>query len=67
MGQARENYLGSDDPTLQELEQVPDIFSDPHHQFALAYQYYIDAYSAFLAGSDEFHDQDQALEERYST
>ena len=44
--QGRLDYLESADPTLQDEEQVPPEFDDPHHHQALAFAHYIDAQRA---------------------
>lgn len=59
--------MGSDDPTLQEYEQVPDSFEDPNHHAAIAFRYYSDAYGAFLSGTDDFTEQKDELKARYGT
>ena len=63
--QGRVSYCDSNEPTLQLAEHVPEVFDDPDHQFALALQYYDDAYSVFLSGKDDFSAQDANLEERF--
>ncbi|KZT44162.1 hypothetical protein SISSUDRAFT_1039443 [Sistotremastrum suecicum HHB10207 ss-3] len=63
---ARTEYLKSDDPTLQDVEQIPEVFSDEIHQWALAFDYYDAAYGVFLAGEDEFPNERAYIEERYT-
>jgi kinetochore protein NDC80 len=65
--QARLHYLESGHPTLQESAEVPEVFDDPNHHQALAFDYYTEAYGFFLDGADAFEDQDQILESRYGT
>ena len=65
LSKARAAYLKSNDPTLQNVEQIPDDFNEEHHHNALAMQYIADAYGAFLSGADDFTEQDRFLEERY--
>ena len=57
--------MESHHPTLQDSKDVPEEFSDPHHHRALAMDFMVDAYDVFLAGSDSFEAQKQALEARY--
>lgn len=59
-------YLESNDPTLQNIEKIPEEFYDPVHHQALAFEYFSDAYVAFFNGADVFEEQDKALEARYS-
>ncbi|KAI0340605.1 hypothetical protein BDW22DRAFT_386897 [Trametopsis cervina] len=66
LGRSRENYLSSQDPTLQEVELVPDEFDDMHHHEALAFEHYIHSYQLFLQGADLFPEQERTLEERYA-
>ena len=40
-------------------------FDDENHHKALEFNYYSDAYGTFLAGADDFSEQDQYLERRY--
>jgi kinetochore protein NDC80 len=63
--QARTNYLNSGDQSLQISEDVPEAFDDPHHHYALAFQFYEQAYALWLDGDDTFAEPRQALEERY--
>ena len=63
--QARSNYLNSGDPSLQIPEDVPEEFDDPHHHYALAFQFYEQAYALWLDGDDTFTEPRQELEERY--
>ncbi|THH04485.1 hypothetical protein EW145_g5494 [Phellinidium pouzarii] len=63
---ARYAYLDSAEPTLQDLEHVPENFDDENHHAALAFHYYSDAYGVFLSGADDFSEQDQYLETRYA-
>lgn len=63
--QARNSYLASEDPTLQEVELVPDEFDLIHHHEALAFDHYIQSYQLFLQGADLFPEQERALQERY--
>ena len=63
--QGRLDYLESADPTLQDEEQVPPEFDDPHHHQALAFAHYIDAYEVFLKGADVYPEQERVIEERY--
>lgn len=63
--QARYAYLDSTEPTLQDIDQVPENFDDENHHAALAFLYYSDAYGVFLSGADDFSEQDQYLEQRY--
>ena len=44
---------------------MPENFEDENHHAALAFNYYSDAYGAFLSGADDFREQDQYLETRY--
>ncbi|KZV70486.1 hypothetical protein PENSPDRAFT_579344 [Peniophora sp. CONT] len=67
MGKVKLNYMESHHPTLQDSKDVPEEFSDPHHHHALAMDFMIDAYDVFLAGSDSFESQKQALEARYGS
>ncbi|KAH7916015.1 HEC/Ndc80p family-domain-containing protein [Hygrophoropsis aurantiaca] len=66
MGKARLHYLEGDDPTLQQVDKVPDEFSDPIHHQALAFEYFSEAYIAFFHGADVFEEQDKALEARHA-
>ncbi|EJD06000.1 uncharacterized protein FOMMEDRAFT_145334 [Fomitiporia mediterranea MF3/22] len=66
LSKARYAYLDSADPTLQDVEQVPDNFDDENHHGALAFNYYGDAYGRFLSGEDNFSEQDQYLDQRYA-
>ncbi|KAL4068416.1 HEC/Ndc80p family-domain-containing protein [Scleroderma yunnanense] len=66
MGKARLQYLESDDPTLQNVERIPEEFFDPIHHQALAFEYFCDAYIAFFHGADVFEEQDKVLEARYA-
>ncbi|KAI5123278.1 hypothetical protein M0805_009300 [Coniferiporia weirii] len=66
LSKARYAYLDSSEPTLQDLEQVPENFDDENHHAALAFHYYSDAYGVFLSGADDFSEQDQYLETRYA-
>ncbi|KAH7930854.1 hypothetical protein BV22DRAFT_999891 [Leucogyrophana mollusca] len=66
MGKARLHYLEGDDPTLQQVDRVPEEFSDPIHHQALAFEYFSEAYIAFFHGADVFEEQDKALEARYA-
>lgn len=66
MGKARLQYLESDDPTLQNVERIPEEFRDPVHHQALAFEYFSEAYIAFFNGADVFEEQDKALEARYT-
>jgi kinetochore protein NDC80 len=60
------NYLSDPaDPTLQIPEHVPENFSDELHHWTLAFDYYSNAYGAFLFGKDEFPEEREALEQRY--
>ena len=63
--QARESYLTSEDPTLQEVSLVPDEFENIHHHEALAFEHYIESYQLFLQGADLFPEQERQMEERY--
>lgn len=64
--QAHSRYVNDrEDPTLQDLDHVPEqVFEDAHH-LALAFNYYDCAYGSFLAGQDEFPVEKEALEARY--
>lgn len=53
------------DPTLQDIEHIPEQFSEDAHHWALAFNYYDCAYGTFLEGQDEFPQEREALEERY--
>ena len=57
--------MKSGDPTLQDIEEVPDNFDDPNHHTAISFYYCSDAYGAFLDGVDDFKEQDQFVEDRY--
>ncbi|KIJ44151.1 hypothetical protein M422DRAFT_208441 [Sphaerobolus stellatus SS14] len=59
------SYAGSDDPTVQNKALIPEVFGEEHNN-TLAFEYYVEAYYAFLQGSDDFTEQDQELEERYA-
>ena len=63
--QARLHYLESEDPTLQDAEQVPEQFDDPNQHQALAFAHYVDAYEVFLKGADVYPEQERVVEERY--
>ena len=63
--QARSNYLNSGDPSLQIPDDVPEEFDDSHHHYALAFQFYEQAYALWLDGDDTFAEPRQELEERY--
>ncbi|TDL13552.1 hypothetical protein BD410DRAFT_735210 [Rickenella mellea] len=66
LSKAKLNYLdASDDPTLQEIEQVPEVFEDPNHERALAYHFLTESYAVFLTPSDDFPEQERVMEERY--
>ncbi|KAI0083992.1 HEC/Ndc80p family-domain-containing protein [Irpex rosettiformis] len=66
LGKARESYLSSADPTLQEVSLVPDQFDNIHHHEALAFEHYIESYQLFLQGADLFPEQERQMEERYA-
>ncbi|KAL5529070.1 hypothetical protein ACEPAG_5044 [Sanghuangporus baumii] len=63
---ARYAYLDSSEPTLQDVEQIPDSFDDDNHHAALALYYYDEAYGGFLSGQDDFSEQDGYIENRYA-
>lgn len=65
LSQARLQYLESDDPTLQNIERIPEEFHEPMHHQALAFEYFSEAYIAFFHGADVFTEQDKVLEARY--
>ncbi|KIO07436.1 hypothetical protein M404DRAFT_136679 [Pisolithus tinctorius Marx 270] len=65
-GKARLQYLESDDPTLQNIERIPEEFHEPMHHQALAFEYFSEAYIAFFHGADVFTEQDKVLEARYA-
>jgi kinetochore protein NDC80 len=64
--QARLSILGSGDPALLDPSDVPEEFGAEEHHNALAFEYTVSAYEAFMDGLDTFDDQDKMLEERYS-
>ncbi|KAI6133409.1 HEC/Ndc80p family-domain-containing protein [Pisolithus croceorrhizus] len=66
IGKARLQYLESEDPTLQNVERMPEEFHEPMHHQALAFEYFSEAYIAFFHGADVFTEQDKALEVRYA-
>lgn len=57
--------MKSGDPTLQDIDQVPENFDDSNHHTAIAFYYCSDAYGVFLDGVDDFKEQDQFVEDRY--
>lgn len=57
--------MESNDPTLQDSEQVPVAFDDDNHHNALAFEHYVAAYEAFLLGADVYPEQERMIEERY--
>ncbi|KAI6010177.1 HEC/Ndc80p family-domain-containing protein [Pisolithus marmoratus] len=66
IGKARLQYLECDDPTLQNIERIPEEFHEPMHHQALAFEYFSEAYIAFFHGADVFTEQDKTLEARYA-
>lgn len=63
--QAREHYMNSGHPTLQDPALIPDEFDDITHHLALAFDHHSRAYVDFLQGQDVFPEQEKVLEERY--
>jgi hypothetical protein len=64
--QTKASYTSrTDDPTLQDPEQIPEQFNGEEHGSTLAYDYYASAYGAFLDGQDVFPEERRAIEERY--
>ncbi|TFK46418.1 hypothetical protein OE88DRAFT_1638341 [Heliocybe sulcata] len=66
MCKAKEHYLGSGDPTLQDPEIVPDQFYSEDHHTALAFQYLDSTYQLYLVGRDTYPEQDEVLEGYYT-
>ncbi|CDO70705.1 hypothetical protein BN946_scf184798.g20 [Trametes cinnabarina] len=66
LGRAREHYMDSRHPTLQDPALVPDEFDDIHHHLALAFDHNSRAYEVFLQGQDVFPEEEKMLEERYA-
>ncbi|OBZ75594.1 putative kinetochore protein NDC80 [Grifola frondosa] len=66
LGRAREHYMESRDPTLQDSSLVPDEFDDINHHQALALDHYMLAYEIFLQGKDVFPEEEKIMEERYA-
>ncbi|KAI0831084.1 HEC/Ndc80p family-domain-containing protein [Trametes gibbosa] len=62
---AREHYMDSRHPTLQDPELIPDEFNDINHHLALAFDHHSRAYVHFLQGQDVFTEEEKILEERY--
>ncbi|RPD65917.1 hypothetical protein L226DRAFT_183236 [Lentinus tigrinus ALCF2SS1-7] len=66
LAKARDQYMNSDDPTLQQPERIPVEFDDNiHHHMALALDHNVSSYERFLEGANDFMDQEKVLEERY--
>ncbi|OJT08860.1 hypothetical protein TRAPUB_211 [Trametes pubescens] len=63
---AREHYMNSGHPTLQEPSLIPDEFDDISHHLALAFDHHAGAYVDFLQGQDSFAEQEKVLEDRYA-
>ncbi|KAI0670594.1 HEC/Ndc80p family-domain-containing protein [Trametes maxima] len=63
---AREHYMDSRHPTLQDPTLIPDEFDDIQHHLALAFNHNTLAYVDFLQGQDVFPEQEKLLEERYA-
>ncbi|KAI0374672.1 hypothetical protein BV20DRAFT_986408 [Pilatotrama ljubarskyi] len=63
---AREHYMNSGHPTLQDPALIPDEFDDISHHLALAFDHHTRAYVDFLQGQDVFPEQEKILEERYA-
>ncbi|KAI0637190.1 HEC/Ndc80p family-domain-containing protein [Trametes polyzona] len=63
---AREHYMNSGHPTLQDPALIPDEFDDICHHLALAFDHHSRAYVDFLQGQDVFPEQEKILEERYA-
>ncbi|KAI0646849.1 HEC/Ndc80p family-domain-containing protein [Trametes meyenii] len=63
---AREHYMDSRHPTLQDPALIPDEFDDIQHHLALAFNHNTLAYVDFLQGQDVFPEQEKLLEERYA-
>ncbi|KAH9854040.1 HEC/Ndc80p family-domain-containing protein [Lenzites betulinus] len=63
---AREHYMDSRHPTLQDPELIPDEFEDISYHLALAFDHHSRAYVDFLQGQDVFPEQEKVLEERYT-
>ncbi|OSD02863.1 hypothetical protein PYCCODRAFT_1444929 [Trametes coccinea BRFM310] len=66
LGRAREHYMDSRHPTLQDPTLIPDEFDDIHHHLALAFDHNSRAYEVFLQGQDVFPEEEKMLEERYA-
>ncbi|PCH38332.1 hypothetical protein WOLCODRAFT_88019 [Wolfiporia cocos MD-104 SS10] len=64
--QAKQYYLDSRDPTLQDSDFIPDEFDDINHHQALALDHYTRAYEVFLEGKDLFPEQEAIMEDRYA-
>jgi kinetochore protein NDC80 len=58
--------LGQDNPALLDPSDVPEEFDTEDHHRALAFDYVISAYEAFLDGSDTFEEQEKMFDDRYS-
>ncbi|KAI0781147.1 HEC/Ndc80p family-domain-containing protein [Trametes elegans] len=66
LNKAREHYMNSRHPTLQDPAFIPDEFEDMNHHLALALDHNANAYEVFLEGQDVFPEQEKMLEERYA-
>ncbi|KAH9901177.1 HEC/Ndc80p family-domain-containing protein [Cubamyces lactineus] len=66
LGRAREHYMDSGHPTLQDPALIPEEFNDIHHHLALAFDHNSRAYEVFLQGQDVFPEEEKMLEERYA-
>jgi kinetochore protein NDC80 len=58
--------LGQGDPALLDSADVPEEFDTEDHHRALAFDYVISTYEAFLDGADTFEEQEKKFEDRYS-
>ncbi|KAJ8481219.1 hypothetical protein ONZ51_g6140 [Trametes cubensis] len=66
LGRAREHYMDSGHPTLQDPALIPEEFDDIHHHLTLAFDHNSRAYEVFLQGQDVFPEEEKMLEERYA-